>query len=127
MVDFDGTEECERRLAAEGVDLYRDPEHAIRTALKLFFPPEFNDCSVLAQFSSSAGLKSPQDVRMHVFFWLDRPRPNGEVSNWLHTQNQALASDGVHKISKKGALGRILDTSVVGQRGAAMVCRRSCV
>lgn len=52
-------------------------------------PPEFHSASYIAQFSASAGVLNPDGtpfkpgLRVHLFFWFDRPVTNEELKGWL--------------------------------------------
>src|SRR4051812_28907271 len=50
-------------------------------------PPEFHDASFFYQWSSSAGLKGAV-IKVHLFFWLDRPVPDHELREWAEAWNR---------------------------------------
>jgi hypothetical protein len=56
-------------------------EHAIAQ-----LPPEFHQASYFYQWSSKAGLK-PGLIKLHVWFWLDRPIADEEVKLWANAWN----------------------------------------
>lgn len=49
-------------------------------------PPEFHRASYFYQWSSKAGLK-PELIKLHVWFWLDRPIADEELKLWAQAWN----------------------------------------
>jgi hypothetical protein len=62
-----------------GVDP-KDPELA-GGAVRMVLPPEFRSARCVVQLSSGAGIKP--GLRVHLWFWLDRPISDAEAKRWL--------------------------------------------
>jgi hypothetical protein len=54
-------------------------EHAISQ-----IPKEFHDADCIAHFSSSAGL-SEHNIKLHLFFWLEKPQSDELLKKWAKT------------------------------------------
>lgn len=52
-------------------------------------PVEFHDASFYWQLSSSAGLRDPSIVSMHLWFWLARPTTDHDLKRWGKAVNKA--------------------------------------
>jgi len=61
-------------------DYTAEPERAAKLAISRL-PFELHDHDCIWQLTSSAGLKP--DVRLRLFFWLDRPLTGAEAKAWL--------------------------------------------
>ena len=59
-------------------DLAADPELAIDAAIHALLPPAFHDAECWWQLSSSAGFATGM-LKVHLFYWLDRPATNAHV------------------------------------------------
>ena len=75
MIDLDNVE-----LGA-GLDIFKDPEAAIRWAITKYLPKCFHGVTCFWQLSSSAGVK--KGFSAHIWFWLDRKIPGGDLSDYL--------------------------------------------
>ena len=115
MIDFDPSKECLRVLAAEGVDIFKDPEQAANTVIRLFLPPEMRECKILVQFSSSAGKTGPHHVSAHFFFWLDKPLMPEVVKGWVKVQGEHLINLGSYSKTANGTLRGVLDTALFNE------------
>ncbi len=80
MIDVDGAE------LPEGMDpCSREAAEFIVGKL----PPEFRDVSYVVQLSNSAGIRNPDGsrfkngIRVHIYFWLERPVPGKQLAAWL--------------------------------------------
>ena len=71
MIDIDG-------LAWDGTN---DPSAMVHHAINQL-PPEFMGVDCYYQFSASMGIKT--GIRIHLWFWLDRPCSDDELRAWLH-------------------------------------------
>lgn len=79
-IDFDDLK-CPDHIAAE-----TDPEAAIRHLISLL-PPEFHNVTCLWQWSSSAGVKGWDNLRAHLWFWLDRGVHDDDLRRWAKTND----------------------------------------
>ncbi len=62
---------------------------AVCEHLIALLPAEFHGASYHWQLSSSAGIKDPSIVSLHLWFWLDRPVPDALLRGWaLHWNSQ---------------------------------------
>jgi hypothetical protein len=75
MFDFDDTP-CPPDIDAEN-----DPEAAVEFLISQL-PAEFQNTTCWFQWSSSAGVWGWNNLRAHIFFWLDRPIPDDELKDW---------------------------------------------
>lgn len=50
-------------------------------------PPYLQDVSCWVQLSSSYGIKTPREVSIHLWFWLDRPACDFSLRAWAKTVN----------------------------------------
>jgi hypothetical protein len=80
MVDLDKV-----KLGA-GLDVFKEPEAAIRWAIAEYLPDCFQDVTCFWQLSSSAGIK--KGFSAHVWFWLDRPISGGDLSDYLTAEGK---------------------------------------
>jgi hypothetical protein len=80
-LDFDG-------IAAPAItDPAADPEDAIEYLIGLL-PPEFQDATCWWQFTSSQGFK-PDTLNARLWFWLDRPMSDEDLTRWAKAINEA--------------------------------------
>lgn len=84
MLDIDGSE------LPEGLDPRIDPERVVRHAISRL-PECFHHASCHYQFSSGTGFKP--GVRLHLWFWFDRPVTDVELKAWAETLPTALKID----------------------------------
>jgi hypothetical protein len=97
-------------------------------AITTLMPPEFHDVTTFLQFSGSAGFKDAKLLRMHAWFWFDRPVDNRQLENWLKDIQTANTANG-HGKSPDPALARTVqmhfcaDPVIVG--GEDPIRRRS--
>ena len=63
------------------LDLYEEPEDVAEWLISEYLPSLFHDVSCYWQFSSSAGITP--GLSAHLFFWLDRPIPGGDLKHYL--------------------------------------------
>jgi hypothetical protein len=70
-----------------GVDP-KDPELA-GGAARMVLPKEFRSARAVVQLSSGAGIKD--GLRVHLWFWLDRPVSDAEAKRWLKSAPVDLA------------------------------------
>ena len=75
MIDLDNVE-----LGA-GLDIFKDPESAIKWAIAEYLPKCFHGVTCFWQLSSSAGIK--KGFSAHIWFWLDRPITGGDLTDYL--------------------------------------------
>ena len=75
MIDLDGV-----KLGA-GLDIFKEPEAAIKWAIAEYLPECFQDVTCFWQLSSSAGVK--KGFSAHIWFWLDRPITGGDMTDYL--------------------------------------------
>ncbi|GLS33796.1 hypothetical protein SAMN04488498_12380 [Mesorhizobium albiziae] len=68
--------------APEGYDIRARPEELVDWVIKERFPSEFQGVRVVWQLSSSAGLKSPNAIKLHLWAWLSRPLGEEELKAW---------------------------------------------
>lgn len=61
---------------------YACPADLAEYAVSLLPKAQFWDVSYVWQLSSSAGLKSPHLIKLHLWFWLDTPRTSAELRGW---------------------------------------------
>jgi putative DNA primase/helicase len=80
-IDFDGIP------APITIDPVEDPEGAIEYLIGLL-PPEFQDATCWWQFTSSQGFK-PDTLNARLWFWLDRPVPDEDLTRWAKAINKA--------------------------------------
>ena len=69
-------------LVAPGCDIRSNPGEMIDWVIKEKFPPEFQDTRIVWQLSSSAGIKDPEAVKLHLWIWLSRPPGFEELKAW---------------------------------------------
>lgn len=69
-------------MIAPGFDIRRDPAAAVAWVVKTQFPHEFQNTRIIWQLSSSAGLKDPEQVKVHLWCWLSRPLGFEELKAW---------------------------------------------
>ena len=82
MIDIDGAS-----LPA-GFNVVADPQTCVEWAIEELLPPEFGDVSFIYQLSSSAGLTYPDDeLRVHLWFFTERPFWDEEFRDWAHWWN----------------------------------------
>ena len=75
MADFDSIEE-HAFLTMED-----DPDALVEWVIEEYLPEEFSNVSCFYQFSSSAGIKP--GIRVHLFFWLDRPVAGRDIDSYM--------------------------------------------
>ncbi|ATU90636.1 hypothetical protein [Phyllobacterium zundukense] len=75
MIDIDD-------FSMPGYNVAREPEKAIAALVREHFPAEFQDTKIAWQLSSSAGLKDPDMVKVHLWVWLSRPMHDDEMKAW---------------------------------------------
>ncbi len=63
------------------LDLHEEPEDVAEWLISEYLPKPFHDVSCYWQFSSSASVTAGLSV--HLFFWLDRPIPGGDMKHYL--------------------------------------------
>lgn len=81
LLDFDEAE-------VEDADLVADPEGAVRAVIAQYLPEYFQDVTCFWQLSSRAGLDEGI-VKVHLWYWLDRPIGFQEGTEW----SEACAPD----------------------------------
>ncbi|MDP1627647.1 MULTISPECIES: hypothetical protein [Pseudomonadota] len=83
MIDIDKLE------APHGVDpaSLEAVEHAIRQ-----LPSEFHDASLFYQFSANAGFKG-QLIKLHLWYWLDRPISDAALKLWATDYKEHYGSE----------------------------------
>ncbi|MFU0505852.1 hypothetical protein [Pseudaminobacter sp. NGMCC 1.201702] len=69
-------------VTAPGFDIRTDPAGVVAWLVKTQFPPEFQNTRILWQLSSSAGLRDPEAVKVHLWCWLSRPLGFQELKAW---------------------------------------------
>ncbi|RVK29528.1 hypothetical protein [Sinorhizobium meliloti] len=69
-------------VTAPGFDIRKDPAAAVAWLIETHFPPEFQNTRIIWQLSSSAGLKDPERVKVHLWCWLSRPLGFEELKAW---------------------------------------------
>jgi hypothetical protein len=84
-IDFDPTNAQHAWCKSAGLDVYADPDGAVRACVKQFLPEELQRCAFAYQLSAGAGLsedkiaggyvRDPSKIKFHVFLWLKTPRP----------------------------------------------------
>lgn len=65
-----------------GYDITRDPNAAVKALIETHFPPEFQNTRIVWQLSSSAGLKDPELIKVHLWCWLSRALDFQELKAW---------------------------------------------
>ena len=87
MIDID-----QIPLPAEWKDVNRYAAEIVQHAISQL-PPEFHGVACAYQWSGSMGFKEGQ-IRLHLWFWLDRPVHDSELKAWLvgHPVDLALFS-----------------------------------
>ena len=70
------------------LDLYEEPEDVAEWLISEYLPSLFHDVSCYWQFSSSAGITP--GLSAHLFFWLDRPIPGGDLKHYLAAHAPAV-------------------------------------
>ena len=81
-IDFDGIP------TPVGIDPVADPEGAIEYLIGLL-PPEFQDATCWWQWTSSQGFK-PDTLNARIWFWLDRPISDEDLTRWAKAINKAV-------------------------------------
>ena len=76
MIDIDGYP------VPPDADLVNHPEQVIEQAIRDLLPPEFHDANCFWQLSSSCGLVDGI-LKVHLFFWFDKPRSNKHLRRWM--------------------------------------------
>lgn len=69
-------------VTAPGFDIRAAPGTTVAWLIKTHFPPEFQRARIIWQLSSSAGLKDPERVKVHLWCWLSRPLGFEEMKAW---------------------------------------------
>jgi hypothetical protein len=59
-----------------------DPVEVVRSIIRTYLPPYFQGVSVFYNFSASAGVKPWGEVRLGLWYSLDRPIPDGMLYGW---------------------------------------------
>lgn len=89
-------EDCPRHLlfidldktpTPAGLDPQHDPETAIRYVIEHILPKEFHDVTMHAQWSASMGIgdKGWDKLKLHLWYWLDKPYTCKELEIWAET------------------------------------------
>ena len=81
----------------DGYDYIDEPEQVVKYAISQL-PQEFHNTYCHWQFSSSAGIKNPNIIKLHLWFWLESPCNSYDLKRWASQVNQLK--------------GTIVDTSV---------------
>lgn len=81
---------------------------AIKYFIETQLPDEFQDADYIYQYSSSYGLLSNQ-LKCHIFFWLDEPVHNLDIREWI--KNSGI---------------KVLDSSVLNAAQPVYIQRRIC-
>ena len=72
-------------------DLVGDPEAAIKLLIEQYLPPAYHGVSFIWQLSASAGMgDGPERIRAHLFFMLDRPMGQDELTEYHRHQAPAI-------------------------------------
>lgn len=72
-----------------GLQLVQVQIAAIAEYLVQQLPGEFRDATYHWQLSASAGLKSKNEVSMHLWFWLKSPVPDAALKRWAGKVNES--------------------------------------
>lgn len=83
MIDIDKLE------LPEGLSITDSTTEAIQYAVAQL-PTEFHDVSYHWSLSSSAGVKTNNQISAHLFFWLDMPIENERIGEWAIAFNSAV-------------------------------------
>ena len=80
---------CER----QGLNVFTDPEGAVRAVVDEFFPAVFKTTSYFYQLSAGAGIGKdgelcPWRVKFHAFFWTTTPVLPSTVKEWINAHNE---------------------------------------
>ena len=83
MVDID------KLVLPPKIDLITSPEDAVKFAISQL-PREFHNASVFWHLSSSAGVRSPGTISVHLNYWLHEPKTSYELREWAKALNSSL-------------------------------------
>jgi hypothetical protein len=97
MIDFDPTDAQLAWCREQGLNVFLDPERAVRACTRQFLPRELQHCAYAYQLSASAGLVDNEKtggverdgarVKFHVFVWLKVPRMPSVIKAWVALQD----------------------------------------
>lgn len=98
MVDIDLSVEGVAKLRTRGVDLFKDPQDAVRQVVNLFLPPDLAEATLTWNLSAKAGL-GPAGldgaiVKLHVFCFLEEPIYPADFKKLIEHHNGILAAMG---------------------------------
>lgn len=119
VIDFDPTTAQKKWCESRGLDVFSNPEGAVRACVEQFFPPEVRRCSYAYQLSSSCGLSSgarktleAHHVKFHLFMWLRKPQYPDVVKAWVAEQCARNAADGFAETKKNRHVAGGLDLAL---------------
>jgi hypothetical protein len=125
-IDFDPTPAQKAWCKSQGLDVYADPEAAVRACVAEFLPEELKHCSYAYQLSAGAGLsedqivgghvRDPAKIKFHLFFWLETPRLPRVVKVWVQAQSLENIARGMGDVGSNGSQSGGIDLSL--SRGA---------
>jgi hypothetical protein len=73
-----------------------DPIGAVRSVIATYLPDYFQDVTVFYQFSSSAGIKPWSEVRLGLWYFLDRPIPDKALHDIWARQHMPMIDPAVY-------------------------------
>jgi hypothetical protein len=103
--------DIEKLILPPSHDILRDPVSAIKWATRATLPRAFQDVAVFYQFSASTGFAAANELRVHLWYWLDRPTDDATLRDtlmrlttnppiddklWLPTQVHFIADPIIH-------------------------------
>ena len=62
-------------------------EEAVEFAIDEYLPPSFHGVTVSYHWSGSAGIKGWDELRLHLWYWLDRPAYDESIEEWLKDED----------------------------------------
>src|SRR5262249_21663925 len=92
-----------------GLDLYADPDGAIRVCVKEWFPQDIARASYIYQFSASAGIGKDGKldgarIKFHIFFLTAQPLLPSVMKERIDAQNALLIELGYGEKAGNGAI-----------------------
>lgn len=119
VIDFDPTTAQRKWCESRGLDVFANPEAAVRACVEQFFPTEVRRCTYAYQLSASCGLSGcgrktleAHHVKFHLFVWLRKPQYPNVVKAWIAEQCGRNAADRFGEKKKNGHTAGGLDLSL---------------
>ena len=78
----------------DGYDYIHEPERVVKYAISQL-PEDFHHAYCHWQLSSSAGMKSPNLIKLHLWFWLDAPHNSYTLKQWAKQLNRNIVDESL--------------------------------